>query len=97
MWKASASSTQLPDLVTVNGDLAAVPTISAVVDKFGGLRQDRGQHVKVSEAKQMEIPFVIHQEELYKPDQAKFYLVGHRDKEVIDMTFDKLHRQSRMD
>ena len=54
-------------------------------------------HVRISEAKQMEIPLVIKREEMYRPDQANVYLVGHRDEEVIDMTFDKLYRQGRIE
>ena len=91
------NETHLPNLVTIYGDKVAVPAIDDVVDVFDSLRQDRGIHAKVCEAKQMETPLVIKQEEMYRSDQAKVYLVGHRDKEVIDMTFDKPYRQGRIE
>ena len=40
----------------------------------------------------MEIALVVNWEEIYKPDQAKVYPVGQRDKELIDMAFDKLRK-----
>ena len=45
----------------------------------------------------MEISLLDNWRELYKPDQARVYPLGSKDKEVIDKEFDKLHDQDCME
>ena len=44
----------------------------------------------------MTIPLVENWEKKYKPGQARIYPVGKADQELIDKTFDELHRQKRL-
>ena len=93
----STSEIVHPTGVTIHGSSQARTEIAKTVDAFPTLWEDTGNVANVPESEWMEIPLVESWEALYKPGQARVYPVGHRDKQVIDAEFDKLHDQGRME
>ena len=45
----------------------------------------------------MEILLIANWEEKFKASNAMIYLLGPKDQEIVDMEFDRLHKQGRME
>lgn len=82
----------LPNGVTVYGKPYAAQPLADLIQAHQDLFVDQGQTVDIPEEEWMPIP--LKPGATSKP--AKVYPVGHRDREVIDATFDKLHEQGKM-
>lgn len=78
--------------VTIYGRPDAAQPLVDLIQAHQDLFIDQGQTVDIPEPEWMPIP--LKPGATSKP--AKVYPVGHRDREVIDATFDKLHEQGKM-
>ena len=87
---------KLSNHVTVYGEKDSISELANVVPAYPELWKDTG-NVNIPESQYMEIPLKDNWREMFKPGQAKIYPVSHRDREVIDETFDNLHDQGRME
>ena len=45
----------------------------------------------------MDIPLIANWEEKLKASNAKIYLLGPKDQEIVDTEFDRLHKQELME
>ena len=86
---------KLPSGVTVYGNDAAREALSGLVEEFPTLWTDDG-FVQVPEEEWMKLPLKSDWESRINGKGAKVYPLGLRDKEVVDKTFDELHRQGRL-
>lgn len=82
----------MPNGVTIYGKPDAAQPLADLIQAHQDLFVDQGQTVDIPEEEWMPIP--LKPGATSKP--AKVYPVGHRDREVIDATFDKLHEQGKM-
>ena len=82
----------LPNGVTVYGDEIASNTLSAIVAEFGDVFTDSGNTIDLPEDQWMPIP--LKAGATAKP--SKVYPLGHKDREVVDATFDKLQQQGKL-
>ena len=86
---------RLPNGVTVYGSVLERQTLSNLVNDFPTLLQDK-EFIDVSELEWMKLPLKSDWEERINSKGAKVYPLGLKDKEVVDRTFDELHRQGRL-
>ncbi len=86
---------QLPNGVMVYGNPRECQALSDLVDEFPTLWVDQG-FVKVPKEEWMKIPLQENWQSKIS-GKAKVYPLGIKDKEVVDKTFDELHRQGRLD
>ena len=83
--------------VTVyDSDPEAGRQIAAVADSYPELWVDNGNVADVTEEEWMKIPLINNWQDVYKPANAKVYLLEPRNREVVDAQFDKLHQQGRL-
>ena len=84
--------------VTIYGrTMTAVTALAEVVNHYPHLWEDNSNVADIPEEEWMEIPLLENWQELYKPGQAKVYPLGTKDCEIVDDSFEKLHRQGRME
>lgn len=83
----------MPNGITVYGTPEVATQIASVADEFPEIWEDQGTTVEIPEEEWMPIPL--------KPDSkatpSRVYPVSQKDKDVIDETFDKLHKQRKME
>ena len=79
--------------ITVYGPPANAAKLAAVADEFPQIWGDQGTTVDVPEDEWMPINLKPEAESL-KP--ARVYPVGHKERAVIDVTFDKMHVDGKM-
>ena len=83
--------------VTIYGDQEDYVDFRALVEDFRDLFNDNGGVVDVPEEEWMEIPLIENWRDIYKPNQAKVYSLGTKDRQVVDKLFDKLHQENLME
>lgn len=67
--------------------------LSALVNEFASLWENNNTFTKTPNGEEISIPLVEDWELKYKPGQARVYLVGREDCELIDKVFNELHEQ----
>lgn len=82
----------LPNGVTVYGDDEAFRAFSSVVTEYEDVFTDSGNTIDIPEDQWMPIP--LKPNVTVKP--SKVYPLGHKDREVVDATFDKLQQQGKL-
>lgn len=82
----------LPNGVTVYGDDNAMNALAAIVAEFEDVFTDSGSTIDLPEDQWMPIP--VKAGATVKP--SKVYPLGHKDREVVDATFDKLQQQGKL-
>ena len=88
-----AKETRLDNGVMVYGDAQATTALSDLVTEFPTIWQDEG-FVKLPQDDWMKITLRDDwQSRLPSGNRAKIYPLGIKDREVIDKTFDEMHRQ----
>ena len=84
-----------PTNVMIYGNSDQYERLAAIIDKHKDLWVNKGGFVDIPEDEWMEVPLKSNFEDLSK-DRVKVYPFGHKDREVIDKEFNKLHNQKRM-
>lgn len=82
----------LPNGITIYGTKNTASEIVKVVNEFPEIWIDRGTTVDIPEEQWMP----IHLKPGAEPKPVRMYPVSHKDQEIIDETFDKLHSQGKM-
>ena len=82
----------MPSGLTVYGTQDTAEQIASVAMEFPEIWTDRGTTVDIPEEEWMPIP--LKPEAVSKP--SRVYPASQKDREVIDESFDKLHRQGKM-
>ena len=86
----------LPNGVTIHDSGAeAVQAFTKIVEEYSTIWTDQG-FAKLTEEHWMRIPLKSDWEEKI-PGKIRVYPLGSRDKDLVDKTFDDLHRLGRMD
>ena len=81
-----------PNGVTIYGSPEAANPLAALVEEYQDLFVDKGTTLDIPEEEWM--PINLKADAVAKP--AKVYPLGHKDREVVDKTFDNLHEQGKM-
>ena len=87
----AGTDTVLPNGVTIHGNSSA---IQEVANEFPTLWEE-GSFAKIPEPEWMRIPLKSDWEQ-YVPKTARVYPLGRDAREIVDKTFDKLHKQGRL-
>ena len=82
----------LPNGVTVYGNDEALRSFSSIVADYQDVFEDSGSTIDLPENQWMPIP--LKPNAIAKP--SKVYPLGHRDRQVVDETFDKLQKQGKL-
>ena len=94
----TTTETTLPSGAVVFGESSSegVRRLKTVADSFPTLWKDRGNIAKVPKGQEMTIPLIENWRDKYNPNATRVYPLGIKDREIVDVEFDKLHRQDRM-
>ena len=90
-----AKETRLPNGVMVYGDKHATSSLANLVSEFPSVWKDEG-FVKVPQDDWMKITLRDDWQTKLQP-KVKIYPLGQRDRDVVDKTFDEMHRQGRLE
>ena len=88
--------TKLSNGVTIYRNANTTMTLSHLSNKFSDVFEDTGEVAEVSESEWMDIPLQDDWQTKYKAGQARVYGLSTKDKEVVNMEFDKLQEQGKL-
>ena len=85
-----------PSRVIIYNNVQQQASLLDLIKRYLKLWLDREESANIPINKWMSIPLKKGWQKQAK-DKAKIYLLGTRDKEIMDKEFDKLHEQGRME
>ncbi|KAI1002264.1 hypothetical protein K3495_g5937 [Podosphaera aphanis] len=85
-----------PNGVTIYGNQEQRKKLRLLVHEYGLLWQDQQCFAKTPTGEEMSINLVPDWHTKYKAGQVKVYMTGTNDRQLIDKTFDTLHKQGRL-
>ena len=95
---AEPNETVFDNGITCYGDPNTVDKLAEVAKQFEpSLWTDTGTTVDLSKDQWMDIPLIANWEEKFKAVNIKVYPLGPKDRKIVNIEFDRLHCQGRMD
>ena len=91
-----ATEARLPNGVMVYGDAQARAQLADLVAEYPSVWKDEG-FVKLPQEDWMQLTLRDDWQDRLQPSKVKVYPLGQRDRDVVDKTFDEMHRQGRLE